>query len=191
MIKLVVGLGNPGQKYTKTRHNAGFLLLDEVANSFDVEFSVQPKFFGQLAELTLDNNKIFLLKPTTFMNRSGQSVSAIMKYYKINSNEILILHDELDFEVGVLKFKCGGGHGGHNGLRDIIASLSVKDFIRLRIGIDRPVAGKEVADYVLSDFSKKDFMSISSAFDEFVAFFPKLHREGHESVMQKLHSRKK
>jgi len=190
MIKLIVGLGNPGQKYTKTRHNAGFLLLDGLAKDFGVEYSTQSKFFGQLAEFTLGDDKVFLLKPMTFMNRSGQSVSAVMKYYKIKSDEILVLHDELDFETGVLRFKRGGGHGGHNGLRDIIASLSVRDFVRLRIGINRPAVGKDVADYVLADFSKKDFLSISGALDEFVAYFPQLHREGYESVMQALHSRK-
>jgi len=191
MIKLIVGLGNPGQKYTKTRHNAGFLLLDELAMCFDVEFSMQSKFFGQMAEFTLRGDKFFLLKPATFMNRSGQSVSAVMKYYKIKPDEILVFHDELDFEVGVLRFKRGGGHGGHNGLRDIIASLSVKDFVRLRIGIGRPAAGKNVADYVLADFSKKDFLNIANIFDEFIAYFPQLQHEGYEGMMQALHSHKK
>ena len=189
MIKLLVGLGNPGQKYSKNRHNAGFLLLDKLANDESVVFSRQARFFGDLAEVNKSAGKVYLLKPGTFMNRSGQSVSSVMKYYKIDPEEILVVHDELDFEVGTLKLKSGGGHGGHNGLRDIIASTGVKDFKRMRVGIGRPAPGKAVADYVLSDFSKRDLAQVQDLFVEFLSSMPALVAGDYQAVTQKLHSR--
>lgn len=188
MIKLLVGLGNPGQKYTKTRHNAGFLLLDELAKERVLSFSRQVRFFGDLAEINTGLEKLYLLKPGTFMNRSGQSVSAVMKYYKIKPEEILVVHDELDFDVGVVKLKSGGGHGGHNGLRDIIASLGVKGFNRLRVGIGRPRPGMQVADYVLSDFPKSDLSCVTELYVDFINYLPLLQAGDYEGVMQKLHS---
>lgn len=189
MIKLIVGLGNPGQKYSKTRHNAGFLFLDEMAKEESVSFFRQVRFSGDLAEITLASKKIFLLKPGTYMNRSGQSVASVIKYYKIDPEEILVVHDELDFEVGTLKLKSGGGHGGHNGLRDIIASTGVKGFKRLRVGIGRPAPGKVVADYVLSDFSKQDFAQVQGLFVEFLRSLPALVAGDYQAVTQALHSR--
>ena len=189
MIKLLVGLGNPGQKYSKTRHNAGFLLLDEVAKEESVVFSRQARFFGELAEVNKGGVKMYLLKPGTFMNRSGQSVSSVMKYYKIQPEEILVVHDDLDFEVGVMKLKSAGGHGGHNGLRDIIASLGVKDFKRLRVGIGRPGSGKVVVDYVLSDFSKSDLQCVYELFFDFIGYFPLLLTGKFGALMQEFHSR--
>ncbi|GAW85073.1 peptidyl-tRNA hydrolase, PTH1 family [Bathymodiolus platifrons methanotrophic gill symbiont] len=189
MIKLLVGLGNPGQRYQKTRHNAGFLLLDELAREKAVTFSKEVRFFGDLAEVNLSVGKLYLLKPATFMNRSGQSVSSFMKYYKINPEEVLVVHDELDFEVGTLKLKSGGGHGGHNGLRDIIASLGVKDFKRLRVGIGRPKPGMQVADYVLSDFSKTDVQHVKELFYNFFNYLSLLQGGDYELAMQELHSR--
>ena len=188
MIKLLVGLGNPGNKYSKTRHNAGFLLLDELAKDEGVLFSRQARFFGDLAELRIGSELVYMLKPVTFMNRSGQSVSSVMKYYKISPDEVLVVHDELDFEVGTLKLKSGGGHGGHNGLRDIIASMGVKDFKRLRIGIGRPGAGKVVADYVLSDFSKGDLQQVKELFFNFFRCVPLLLAGDYDAATRELHS---
>jgi PTH1 family peptidyl-tRNA hydrolase len=188
VIKLIVGLGNPGQKYSKTRHNAGFLLLDELAYSEDSAFSSQGRFFGELAEVNKVGGKFYLLKPATFMNRSGQSVSAVMKYYKIQPEEVLVLHDELDFDPGILKLKYGGGHGGHNGLRDIIAATGSKGFLRLRIGIGRPQGSQAVADYVLSDFSRSDLGLVMSEFAGFLVLVPLLLAGDAESAMHKLHS---
>ena len=188
MIKLLVGLGNPGNKYSKTRHNAGFLLLDELAKDEGVAFSKQSRFFGDVAEVSKGGDRLYLLKPSTFMNRSGQSVSSIMKYYKIQPEEVLVVHDELDFDVGVMKLKSGGGHGGHNGLRDIIASIGVKDFKRLRVGIGRPGSGKVVADYVLSDFSKADLLQVKELFYGFVACVPLLLAGKYELAVQELHA---
>ncbi len=189
MIKLLVGLGNPGHKYLKTRHNAGFLLLDELAKEEGVSFSRQARFLGDFAELRARSGCVYLLKPTTFMNRSGQSVMSVMKYYKIKAEEVLVVHDELDFEVGALKLKAGGGHGGHNGLRDIISSTGVKNFKRLRVGIGRPGPGKVVADYVLSDFSKSDLRQVNELFSCFIECVSGLVSGDFDAVTQKLHSR--
>ncbi len=189
MIRLIVGLGNPGQKYSKTRHNAGFLFLDELAREESIVFSKQVRFFGELAEVSLPAGRLYLLKPGTFMNRSGQSVSALMKYYKIKPDEMLVVHDELDFDVGTLRLKADGGHGGHNGLRDIIASIGVKGFKRLRVGIGRPRQGMPVADYVLSDFSKSDLLQIKDLFSRVLRHVPLLQNGDYETVMQKLHAR--
>ena len=188
MIKLLVGLGNPGQKYQKTRHTAGFLFLDELAKERSLTFSRQVRFFGDLAELKVGSDRLYLLKPGTFMNRSGQSVSSVIKYYKIKSEEVLVIHDELDFDAGVLKLKSAGGHGGHNGLRDIIAALGIKDFKRLRVGIGRPKPGVQVADYVLSDFPKGDLQHIKGLYSDFFNYLSLVQKGEFDAVMLKLHS---
>ncbi len=166
MIKLIVGLGNPGQQYQKTRHNAGFLFLDGLAADLGGAWVSESRFQGLIAECSLPAGKLILLKPQAFMNRSGQSVGMVARYYKLQPEEILVVHDELDFDAGVVKLKKDGGHAGHNGLRDIIAHLGSKEFYRLRIGIGRPEAGKQVADYVLSNPSKMELDLIVSAFDQ-------------------------
>lgn len=189
MIRLFVGLGNPGLKYAKTRHNAGFLCLDELVKDFNAGFASQSRFFGNLAEIEIASKKIILLKPDTFMNASGRSVASVMKYYKIEPKEVLVVHDELDFDVGVLKLKSGGGHGGHNGLRDIVASLGgAKDFKRLRVGIGRPRPGREVANFVLSDFSKTELEQISALYSDFYGYLPLMQSGDFSGAMQKLHS---
>ena len=165
MIKLIVGLGNPGQQYEKTRHNAGFLFLDSLVKEFGGAWSNQVRFQGLFAECDVAGVKVLLLKPDTFMNRSGQSVGKVVRYYKLLPEEILVVHDELDFNPGVLKLKKDGGHAGHNGLRDIIAHLSSKEFYRLRIGIGRPSSGKVVSDFVLSAPSKLEWEMMLNAFD--------------------------
>ncbi len=162
MIKLIVGLGNPGQQYEKTRHNVGFLFLEHLAALSGSSWNKEKRFQGMWATGKLRLQKVILFKPDTFMNCSGQAVGLIARYYKINSDEILVIHDELDFEAGKVKIKKNGGHAGHNGLRDIIAHLDSHAFYRLRIGIGRPVAGKSVADYVLSTPSKEEMEKITS-----------------------------
>ena len=163
MIKLIVGLGNPGSNYELTRHNAGFLFLDRLAQDFSCMWSKSVQFQGLIAECRIGLNKVFLLKPQTFMNRSGQSVGQMVRYYKLMPEELLVVHDELDFPPGVLRLKKNGGHGGHNGLRDIIAHLGSTDFFRLRIGINRPSSKSIVADYVLSEPSQADAAAIDAA----------------------------
>lgn len=165
MIKLIVGLGNPGQQYEKTRHNVGFWFVDALAERCNANWSVEKKFNGRYALVEMCGNKVYLLKPDTFMNLSGQSVSALQRYYNLALMECLIVHDELDFEPGALRIKQGGGHAGHNGLKSIIACLGGAEFKRMRFGIGRPKAEGSVADYVLSVPSRSDFIKIESAIE--------------------------
>ncbi|MEQ1557325.1 MAG: aminoacyl-tRNA hydrolase [Methyloglobulus sp.] len=188
MIKLIVGLGNPGQQYEKTRHNAGFLFLDSLASERSCNWSNKSAFQGLIAEYNCGGEKVLLLKPQGYMNRSGQSVGKVAMYYKLSPEEILVVHDELDFEAGVLKLKKDGGHAGHNGLRDIIAHLGSKNFYRLRIGIGRPSAASVVADYVLSVPSKSDLQLLGSAIDLGKEFIDSIVAGDTAVVMNKLNS---
>lgn len=166
MIKLIVGLGNPGSQYEKTRHNAGFLFLDKLAFDLRIGWSMSSQFQGEVAAATVDGRRLLLLKPMTFMNRSGWSVGNVARFYKIELQNILVVHDELDLPGGVVRLKRDGGHAGHNGLKDIISHLGGKDFFRLRVGIGRPVLGASVADYVLSAFAKQELALVDQLYDE-------------------------
>lgn len=188
MIKLIVGLGNPGRQYEKTRHNAGFLFLDELASKFGCVWVDDSRFQGMLSGCNISAEKVMLLKPETFMNRSGQSVGKVVRYYKLMPEEILVIHDELDLDVGIVKLKNGGGHAGHNGLKDIIAHLGSREFYRLRIGVGRPVTGKAVADYVLTSPSKGEWELINSAIDAAIACMDQLVTGDIAAVMNKLHA---
>ncbi|MFA6053537.1 MAG: aminoacyl-tRNA hydrolase [Methylobacter sp.] len=188
MIKLIVGLGNPGRQYEKTRHNAGFLFLDDLASELGCAWVNESRFDGILAECGCSAGKVMLLKPSTFMNRSGQSVGKVARYYKLSPEEILVVHDELDFDVGMVKLKKDGGHAGHNGLRDIIAHLGSKEFYRLRVGIGRPSKGEAVADFVLSNPSKNEWESILSAFDRANGYVGQMISGDMSVVMNKLNS---
>ncbi len=137
-IRLVVGLGNPGPKYESTRHNVGYRFVDALAARNGGRFRIENKFHGLLCRLLISGQDLRLLKPMTFMNRSGQSVAAVVHYFGIVPEQVLIAHDELDLPVGTLRLKQGGGHAGHNGLRDVVNALNTRDFWRLRIGIDHP-----------------------------------------------------
>ncbi|MCK9608427.1 MAG: aminoacyl-tRNA hydrolase [Methylomonas sp.] len=151
MIKLIVGLGNPGSQYDKTRHNAGFLFLDHLAGSHGVGWSGNGQFQGDVASYSSVAGKLLLLKPMTFMNKSGSSVGKMLRYHKLKPEELLVVHDELELPEGVVKLKRDGGHAGHNGLRDIISHIDSRDFYRLRVGIGRPeTPGANIANYVLS-----------------------------------------
>ena len=149
---LVAGLGNPGREYERTRHNAGWLVMDELAGRHGGSF--RSKFSGQLSETRLDDLKLALLKPETYMNVSGQSIGAARKFFKVDPADVLIVHDDVDLEPGRLQAKFGGGLAGHNGLRSIAQALGTNDFLRLRIGVGRPGRGdrRSVADYVLGGF---------------------------------------
>jgi PTH1 family peptidyl-tRNA hydrolase len=188
MIKLIVGLGNPGRQYERTRHNAGFLFLDGLVSGANCQWVKESRFAGLLAEIGVPGGKVMLLKPDTFMNRSGQAVGSVARYYKLLPDEILVVHDELDFDVGVVRLKKDGGHAGHNGLRDIIAHLGSKEFYRLRIGIGRPPAGKAVADFVLSAPAKGEWGSMLSAFDVAAVYLGQMVSGDMSSVMNKLNS---
>src|SRR3989442_7685774 len=149
---LVVGLGNPGREYARNRHNVGWMVVEELARRHGASW--RSKSNAQLAELQLDGHKVALLKPETFMNESGRSVAAAARFYKVEPDAILVVHDEIDLEPGRLQARLGGGLAGHNGLRSIAAQLGTSDFLRLRVGVGRPQRGdpRPLADYVLSDF---------------------------------------
>lgn len=189
-IRLIVGLGNIGAEYERTRHNAGFWFVDELARAHGSWFSPEKKFHGETARLRIGGQEVWLLKPSTYMNRSGQSVVALALYYKILPTEILVVHDELDMLPGTVKLKRGGGHAGHNGLRDIAAKLSTPDFWRLRLGIGHPRSlnlSQQVADFVLHPPSREHEAEILAAIDRGLDVVPALVEGQPERAMMKLH----
>jgi PTH1 family peptidyl-tRNA hydrolase len=153
---LVVGLGNPGREYAANRHNVGWMVVDELARRHGASW--RSKFSGQLAEIRLEGHKLALLKPETYMNESGRSVGAAMRFFKLDPDAVLVVHDEGDFDLGRLQLRLGGGTAGHNGLRSIAQHLKTPEFMRLRVGVGRPERGdpRPLADYVLSDFAAHD-----------------------------------
>jgi PTH1 family peptidyl-tRNA hydrolase len=174
-IKLIVGLGNPGPDYVRTRHNAGFWLAEAVADDLRGDFVVEKSFFGSVAKARVNGEQIFLAKPLTYMNRSGQCVGALARFYKLAPEEILVLHDELDLMPGQVKVKQGGGHAGHNGLRDIQAALSSPNFWRLRLGIGHPRSlnlAQDVADFVLHAPRREDQTAIDACLTRCRAVMP-------------------
>lgn len=186
MIKLIVGLGNPGQQYCRTRHNVGFWFVDELAEEKNADWLQDKKFQAQIATVKIQQEKVVLLKPQTFMNRSGFSVLAYIKYFQIDVSEILIIHDELDFLPGIVKLKKNGGHAGHNGLRDIIAQLGTNEFKRLRIGIGRPIGRQQVADFVLSAPSCDDREKIEFAYRSVLSRISVLFEKEIDQAMNEL-----
>ncbi len=187
-IKLIVGLGNPGNQYEQTRHNAGFWFLDELAAISGACFKTEKKYFGETCVININGCDIKLLKPTMFMNLSGQGVSAYANFFKLLPENILVAHDELDFPSGKIRLKSGGGHGGHNGLRDIIARLGNKQFMRLRIGIGHPGDSRQVSGYVLGKPSADDRISIHNSIDAAIKITPLLISGNHQQAMQTLHN---
>jgi PTH1 family peptidyl-tRNA hydrolase len=186
-IKLIVGLGNPGSKYTKTRHNAGFWFVDALLSQYGGCFKSETKFSGDVAKTTISGNSVFLLKPSTFMNRSGLSAHQLSSFYKIPVEEILVVHDELDLQPGTVRLKLSGGHGGHNGLRDLHAQIG-KDYWRLRLGIGHPGDRNKVVDYVLSIPSKDDEIAIHNAIDQALAVIETFVAGDTQKAMNALHS---
>ncbi|MFK7975035.1 MAG: aminoacyl-tRNA hydrolase [Halioglobus sp.] len=188
-IKLIVGLGNPGTEYRGTRHNAGADFVEQLARQCSTTLQPESKFFGMAGRGSLAGHDLRLLIPTTFMNLSGKAVAAMATFYKISPEEILIAHDELDFEPGTARFKQGGGHGGHNGLRDIVPALgNNKNFHRLRIGIGHPGHASKVSGYVLKAPSKIDRDRIDACIDEALAALPLLLEGDTTKAMTRLHS---
>jgi PTH1 family peptidyl-tRNA hydrolase len=187
-LRLIVGLGNPGADYVDTRHNAGFWLIDEIATDQGLNFRFEKRFNADECKFKADGRDVFLQKPQTFMNRSGQSVAALARYYKIAAEEILVIHDELDLPPGVNRIKQSGGHGGHNGLRDIINHLGSRDFFRLRVGIGHPGDSKQVVNYVLHKPSVADLGAIEAANRDTLAVMPRLLEGRIDKAMQALHT---
>jgi peptidyl-tRNA hydrolase, PTH1 family len=157
--KLIVGLGNPGSEYSQTRHNIGFMVMDFLEKKYALNW--KEKFKGFYAQISAGNEKIYFLKPQTYMNLSGESVSALCSFFKVEISDILVVYDEIELPFGTLVFKKGGGLAGHNGLKSIVAQMGGQDFLRLRMGVGRPVHG-DVADYVLSKFSSEEKIALSN-----------------------------
>ncbi|ACA87953.1 aminoacyl-tRNA hydrolase [Shewanella woodyi] len=190
-IKLIVGLANPGEKYAQTRHNAGAWYVQELARVCGATLVADSKYFGLTARVTLHGKDVRLLIPSTFMNLSGKSVGAMANFFRIEADEILVAHDELDMEPGVAKFKLGGGHGGHNGLKDIIASLANnKGFYRLRIGIGHPGDKSQVSNYVLGKAPGTEQAAIEDVIDEAVRSTEVLFNQDMAKAMNRLHAYK-
>jgi len=166
MIRLIVGLGNPGAEYAQTRHNAGFWFVDEVADRLKVALAPERSYFGIAARTSVSGHPLWLLMPTTYMNLSGKSVAALARFFKIAPDEILVAHDELDLQPGQVRLKLGGSHAGHNGLKDIHAQLGSGDYWRLRIGIGHPGVKAEVIDYVLKKPSPEHRVEMHKAIEQ-------------------------
>lgn len=162
-FSLIVGLGNPGSEYHETRHNAGFWFVDELARQTGTVLKPEGKFFGELGKAMISGRSVYLLKPGEFMNLSGKSIAALSRFYKIPVEKTLIVHDELDLAPGIIRIKKGGGHGGHNGLRDTVAKTGSSDFWRLRVGIGHPGNKNQVSGYVLKRASAEDQRLIDDA----------------------------
>jgi PTH1 family peptidyl-tRNA hydrolase len=195
MIELIVGLGNPGEEHIADRHNAGFWLCDLLARNFNANFSNQATFKAQVAKVNLANTTIWLAKPQTYMNLSGESIGSIARFYQLKPSQILIIHDELDLPPGVTKLKFGGGTGGHNGLKSATKHLGTSDYWRLRVGIGHPrnlvptgSPHQEVASYVLKRPSGADQAVIDKTFDRFIDVLPKLKSGNPDEAMKLLHT---
>lgn len=188
-IRLIVGLGNPGREYEDTRHNVGFWWVDALAQAQSLNFKNEAKFHGLLARGQVHGQEVFLLKPQTFMNLSGRAVAAVAQFYKILPAQILVVHDELDLAPGIAKLKTGGGHGGHNGLKDIIAQLGTRDFWRLRIGIGHPGDKAQVASFVLNNPRQEEREPIAIALENAARVAPLIIEGKLEAAMLKLHSK--
>ena len=168
MIKLIVGLGNPGREYQDTRHNAGFWLVEQLARKLGISFNLEGKYFAEVAKTKVAGQDLWLLKPQTYMNLSGKAVLSLASFYKILPEEILVVHDELDFKPGTTKLKQGGGNGGHNGLKDIDRVIG-KNYWRVRIGIGHPGDASKVAGYVLNKPSVDDLILIEQNIDKVIS----------------------
>ncbi len=188
-IKLIVGLGNPGPEYAKTRHNAGAWYVEQLARWHNVSLREEPKFFGHTARILVEGQDVRLLIPNTYMNLSGKAVAALARFYQIEPEAILVAHDELDLPPGIAKFKQGGGHGGHNGLKDIIAKMgNNNNFFRLRLGIGHPGSKEQVAGFVLTKAPSSEQNLIDAALDESLRATDILFKQDMTKAMNRLHS---
>jgi len=189
-LKLIVGLGNPGAEYARTRHNAGFWLVDELARRHGGTFRHEARHQGELTRVRIGGDEVWLLKPMTFMNRSGGPVSSVLGFYKIAPRDMLVAHDEIDLPSGTVRLKDAGGHGGHNGLRDLIAAQG-DGFWRLRIGVGHPGAKNEVVDFVLTRAGADEQRVIDETIAAGADAVESMLRDGAQIAMNKLHARGK
>jgi peptidyl-tRNA hydrolase, PTH1 family len=191
-IRLIAGLGNPGKEYEGTRHNAGFWFVDALARQLGASLKRQARFFGQIGKADFDAETVWLLEPTTYMNLSGKAVASVANFYRIAPQQILVVHDELDLLPGTSKMKLGGGHAGHNGLKDIQAQLGVPGFWRLRLGIGHPRSmnlEQDVVDYVLHAPRRDERAAIESEIERALTVIPDAISGNLEAAMMKLHTR--
>ena len=190
-IRLIVGLGNPGPEYEQTRHNAGFWLVDNLANSLNARLQRETRYNALAAKTAINGNEVWLLEPQTYMNRSGQSVGALARFYKITPDEVLVVHDELDLMPGIARLKKGGSAGGHNGLKDITAALGTQDYWRLRLGIGHPRSlslQQQVADFVLHRPRREDQELIEQAIAKSLLVLPQIVDGKFDAATMKLHT---
>lgn len=187
MIKLIVGLGNPGQQYQHTRHNAGAWYVRALADAYATSLKSESKLFASIGDIHCDGHKCILAIPNTFMNLSGKAVQALMSYYKIEAQEMLIAHDEIDLDTGIIRFKQAGGHGGHNGLRDIMQLTGSKNFWRLRIGVGHPGCKDKVSSYVLNRADSDSEISIMRGIDQVLSYTDKIVQSDFDYVMNHTH----
>ncbi len=190
MIKLIAGLGNPGPEYEHTRHNAGFWWVDQAAQLLNAQLQLERSYFGFGARVQVAGQTLWLLKPQTFMNVSGKSVASLARFFKVAPQELLVVHDELDLPPGEVRLKAGGGHAGHNGLRDIHAQLGSPDYWRLRVGIGHPGNKNEVANWVLKKPSADDRIAIAQALDRSLKALPHLIAGDMDKAMAQIHTSK-
>ena len=186
-IVVIAGLGNPGEKYAATRHNVGVWLLERLASSANVTLKAEKKVLGDVAQAAIGDSNVRLLRPATYMNESGRSVRAMLDFYKVGPEQLLVMHDELDLPPGTVRLKKGGGHGGHNGLRDIIAHCG-QDFMRLRIGIGHPGDKSQVTNFVLKPPGQAERQLIEDALSDAERAIRVLVSDGPEKAMHFLHT---
>ncbi|HUI46561.1 MAG TPA: aminoacyl-tRNA hydrolase [Nitrospirota bacterium] len=187
-MKIIVGLGNPGRKYERTRHNVGFMVVDELANNLHSDIA-QEKYFALIGKARIDSEQVVLVKPQTYMNESGRAVAAAVRGSYADESDLLVVHDELDLPTGSVRVKIGGGHGGHNGLRSIIEHLGSAEFVRVRIGISRPAPDRDTADYVLSPFLAEEREAAAKAISRAAEAVNVILKEGSTAAMNKFNQR--
>jgi len=190
-LRLIVGLGNPGRDYARTRHNAGFWWAQRCAEDLRIVLKPEARYFGIAGRGKTASGEVFLLQPQTFMNASGKSVATLARFYKIEPAQILVVHDELDLAPGIARLKMGGGHGGHNGLKDIAAQLGSRDFWRLRLGIGHPGEKHQVVNYVLDPPRTDELALIEDAIIDGLRVLPDMLRGDFAAAMLKLHTQAK
>ncbi len=186
MVKMIVGLGNPGSKYEKTKHNIGFMAIDNIVKNLDVTFTDDKNFKAQIGSTFINHEKVYFVKPTTFMNNSGIAVKALLTYYNIDITDLIVIYDDLDMEVSKLRLRSKGSAGGHNGIKSIIAHIGTQEFNRIKVGIGRPLKGMNVINHVMGQFNTEDNIAISLTLDRVVnavKFY--LQENDFEKTMQK------
>ena len=187
-LTMIAGLGNPDERYERTLHNAGFWFVDELARRAGVPFKYEKRFDAEICKINIDGNDVWLAKPQSFMNLSGGPVRSMLEYYRLSADQLLVAHDEIDLEPGTIKLKKGGGHGGHNGLRDTIRHCGA-DFLRLRIGVGHPGHKDQVTNYVLKKASSDVEVAMLRNVDDAADVMPLLVESGLNAAMKKLHTK--